>query len=124
MRQAGQSREQRVSHLAALVAREQLASHPCLASNLGLAPALPSPKLADVPGELLVRLHEREPTSDRRRWHAAPMSDAALVVLGGVVGALATGGIQWLDALRQRRVTRRVAARLILGDMYVLDGAI
>ena len=31
------------------------------------------------------------------------MEEVALILLGSVGGALATGSVQWLDALRQRR---------------------
>lgn len=47
-----------------------------------------------------------------------------LVVLGAVVGALATGGVGAWDAWRQRQERRRVAARVILGDLFVLEAAL
>lgn len=39
-----------------------------------------------------------------------------------VIGAAATGGVQacW-DAWRQRRLRRTVAARVILGDLYIVE---
>ena len=52
------------------------------------------------------------------------MGEVALLVLGAVVGALSTGGVQAWDANRQRRDRRRVAARMILGDLYVLEAGI
>ncbi len=51
------------------------------------------------------------------------MEALLLVVLGALVGALSTGGVAAWDAWRQRQERRRVAARVILGDLYVLgDG--
>ena len=50
--------------------------------------------------------------------------EVLLVVLGAFVGAVATGGVTAWDAWRQRRVRRRVAARLILGDLYVVEAAV
>ena len=47
--------------------------------------------------------------------------EALLLVLGAMVGALATGGVSAWDAWRQRRARRRVAARVILGGLYVLE---
>jgi hypothetical protein len=47
-----------------------------------------------------------------------------LVVLGAIVGALATGGVGAWDAWRQRQERRRVAARVILGDLFVLEAAL
>jgi hypothetical protein len=52
------------------------------------------------------------------------MEQLALIVLGAVVGALSTGGATAWDAWRQRRERRRVAARVVLGDLYVLEGAL
>jgi hypothetical protein len=51
------------------------------------------------------------------------VGEAALVVLGAVVGALATGGVAAYVALLDRRVRRKVAARVVLGDPYVLEAA-
>lgn len=46
----------------------------------------------------------------------------ALVVFGAIVGALSTGGASWYAELRDRRLKRKVAARLILGDLYLAEG--
>jgi len=51
------------------------------------------------------------------------VTEAALIVLGSIVGAVATGGVSAWDAWRRRTAERRVAARLILGDLYVLEEA-
>ncbi|HEY4809626.1 MAG TPA: hypothetical protein VIH71_01085 [Solirubrobacteraceae bacterium] len=45
-----------------------------------------------------------------------------LVVFGAIVGALSTGGASWYAELRDRRLKRKVAARLILGDLYLAEG--
>lgn len=47
--------------------------------------------------------------------------EAVLIVLGAFVGALATGGVQTWDAWRERQLSRKVAARIILGDLYVAE---
>jgi hypothetical protein len=44
-----------------------------------------------------------------------------LVVLGAIVGAVATGGVGIYEARRGRRERRRVAARVVMGDLNVLD---
>lgn len=44
-----------------------------------------------------------------------------LVVIGAVIGAAATGGVQAWDAWRNRRLQRMVAARVILGDLYITE---
>jgi hypothetical protein len=49
------------------------------------------------------------------------VSQAVYVVIGAVVGALATGGVAAVDAERKRRQARRVAARLILGGLYLTE---
>jgi hypothetical protein len=46
------------------------------------------------------------------------MSDIALALAGTVFGATATGGTQVISAWHGRRDARRVAARLLLGDLY------
>jgi hypothetical protein len=46
----------------------------------------------------------------------------ALVVFGAIVGALATGGVSFYGEWRDRRLSRKVAARLILGDLYLAEG--
>jgi hypothetical protein len=46
----------------------------------------------------------------------------ALVVFGAIVGALATGGVSFYATWRDRRLQRKVAARLILGDLYLAEG--
>lgn len=50
------------------------------------------------------------------------MDQVGLIVLGAVLGAVATGGVQALNAAKQRRLDRRVAARAILGDLYRTEG--
>jgi hypothetical protein len=50
--------------------------------------------------------------------------EALLVVLGALVGALSTGGVAAWDSWRQRRERRRVAARVILGDLYALEAGL
>ncbi|MEA2494904.1 MAG: hypothetical protein QOJ29_2815 [Thermoleophilaceae bacterium] len=50
--------------------------------------------------------------------------EALLLVLGAVVGALATGGVAAWGSRRQRCERRRVAARVILGDLYVLKAGL
>lgn len=44
-----------------------------------------------------------------------------LVVLGAVIGAASTGGVQAWDAWRIRRLRRMVAARVIQGDLYITE---
>ena len=46
----------------------------------------------------------------------------ALVVFGAIVGALSTGGASLYAERRDRRLKRKVAARLILGDLYLAEG--
>jgi hypothetical protein len=55
-----------------------------------------------------------------RAWRIAGM-EVVLIVLGAFVGALSTGGVQAWDAWRQQRLRRKVAARIILGDLYVSE---
>jgi hypothetical protein len=50
------------------------------------------------------------------------MDSVGLVVLGAVIGAAATGGIQAWTGARQRRRERKVAARAILGDLFLTEG--
>lgn len=50
------------------------------------------------------------------------MSQLGLIVLGAVLGAAATGGMQAWIAARQRRLDRKVAARAILGDLFRTEG--
>jgi hypothetical protein len=52
------------------------------------------------------------------------MSDVALAIIAALVGAASTGATDVVVDWRLRLVQRKVAARLILGDLYVLDGAI
>lgn len=47
--------------------------------------------------------------------------EAVLVVIGAVIGAAATGGVQAWDALRNRQLQRMVAARVILGDLFITE---
>ena len=47
--------------------------------------------------------------------------EIVLVVIGAVIGAAATGGVQAWDAWRIRRLRRMVAARVILGDLFVTE---
>jgi hypothetical protein len=51
------------------------------------------------------------------------VEEVALIVLGAIVGALSTGGVAAWESWREREVRRRVAARLILGDLYVIEAA-
>lgn len=44
-----------------------------------------------------------------------------LIVLGALIGAAATGGVQAWDAWRSRRLRRMVAARLVQGDLYITE---
>ncbi|HTA35549.1 MAG TPA: hypothetical protein VK761_02440, partial [Solirubrobacteraceae bacterium] len=44
-----------------------------------------------------------------------------LVVLGAIVGALSTGGVSFYTDYRRRHNERKVAARVILGDLYIVD---
>jgi hypothetical protein len=50
------------------------------------------------------------------------MSAVALIGLGALIGALATGGVQFLAGRRQRKLDRKVAARVILGDLFLAQG--
>lgn len=50
------------------------------------------------------------------------MDHIGLIVIGAVIGAGATGGVQALITAKQRRLDRRVAARAILGDLYRTEG--
>lgn len=47
--------------------------------------------------------------------------EIVLVVIGAVIGAAATGGAQAWEAWRQRRLRQMVAARVILGDLYITE---
>lgn len=47
--------------------------------------------------------------------------EIGLIVLGAVIGAAATGGVQSWDAWRTRRLHRMVAARVIQGDLYISE---
>jgi hypothetical protein len=47
--------------------------------------------------------------------------EIVLIVIGAVIGAAATGGVQAWDAWRTRRLRRMVAARVILGDLFVTE---
>lgn len=49
------------------------------------------------------------------------MEQIGLVILGAIIGAAATGGIQTLIAKGQRKERRKVAARVILGDLYLTE---
>ena len=50
------------------------------------------------------------------------MSGIGLIILGGVIGAAATGGVQVWIGKKQRLLDRKVAARVILGDLYLTEG--
>jgi hypothetical protein len=50
-----------------------------------------------------------------------PGVEVALIVLGAVIGAVATGGVQAWDAWRDRRLRRLVAARVVLGDLIITE---
>jgi hypothetical protein len=52
------------------------------------------------------------------------VSDVLLALLAALFGAIAAGGIDTVVSWRQRTLQRKVAARLILGDLYVLEAAI
>lgn len=52
------------------------------------------------------------------------MGSVGLIVLGAVIGAAATGGIQTWVAFRQRRLDRKVAARAILGDLFMTEALV
>jgi hypothetical protein len=52
------------------------------------------------------------------------VESVALIILGGVIGAAATGGIQTWIASRQKRLDRKVAARAILGDLFMTESLI
>lgn len=43
------------------------------------------------------------------------------MVAGAIVGAAATGGVQAWDAWQRRRLQRMVAARVVLGDLYITE---
>lgn len=45
------------------------------------------------------------------------ISDLTIALAGGVVGAVAAGGVQALQHERQRRLAGRVSARLLYGDL-------
>ena len=49
------------------------------------------------------------------------VTQVSLVVLGAIIGAAATGGVQLRVARKQRLLQRKVAARAILGDLYVTE---
>lgn len=48
------------------------------------------------------------------------MEQVGLIVLGSVIGALATGGVGVYVEHRREGLARKVAARLILGDLFLL----
>ena len=50
------------------------------------------------------------------------MEQVGLIVLGSVVGALATGGVATFGAWSRRKRETQVAARLIYGDLQVMEG--
>jgi hypothetical protein len=50
------------------------------------------------------------------------MGAVALIVLGAIIGAVVTGGVQLLAERRQRAIDRKVAARAILGDLFLAQG--
>jgi hypothetical protein len=47
--------------------------------------------------------------------------EVVLVVAGAIVGAAAAGGVQAWDAWKRRRLQRMVAARVVLGDLYITE---
>ncbi|HEX6665522.1 MAG TPA: hypothetical protein VF081_02890 [Solirubrobacterales bacterium] len=47
--------------------------------------------------------------------------EVVLIVLGAVIGAASTGGVQAWDARRSRRLRRMVAARVVQGDLYITE---
>jgi hypothetical protein len=49
------------------------------------------------------------------------MTAAALVVLGAVIGAAATGSVRAWASRRDRILEREVAARAIFGDLFLLE---
>ena len=51
----------------------------------------------------------------------AGMEEVGLVLIGIIGGAVATGGVTLFTSWRERQNSRTVAARLILGDLYVLE---
>jgi hypothetical protein len=51
------------------------------------------------------------------------VSDAVLLLLGAIFGALAAGGVEIGLKVWDRRTRRRVAARSILGDIAVAEAA-
>ena len=57
----------------------------------------------------------------RPSGHCTGMSDVALIVLGSVIGALATGGVAAWERRQDRLIDAMVAARVLLGDLYVLE---
>jgi hypothetical protein len=71
--------------------------------------------------QLLHLAHESlEAWRPDRREESSGM-EAVLIVLGAVIGAAATGGVQAWDAWRNRRLRRMVAARVIQGDLYITE---
>lgn len=69
---------------------------------------------------------DRNPLTPRTRFASEAHRrifgmEAALIVLGAVIGAAATGGVQAWDAWRGRRLRRLVAARVIQGDLYITE---
>jgi hypothetical protein len=49
------------------------------------------------------------------------VEQVGLIVLGSVIGAVATGGVGLYAERRRERLARKVAARLILGDLYLVE---
>ena len=49
------------------------------------------------------------------------MSELLIALTGIVAGALASGGLQTLQAVRERKMRVRVAARLLNGDLYLAE---
>ncbi len=49
------------------------------------------------------------------------MDQIGLIVLGAVVAALATGGVRFYGEYRSELLSRKVAARVLLGDLYIVE---
>jgi hypothetical protein len=47
--------------------------------------------------------------------------EVVLIVIGAVIGAAATGGVTAWDARRERRLRRTIAARVVLGDLFITE---
>jgi len=52
------------------------------------------------------------------------VEDFALLVAGAVIGALASGGVKALVEYTDRKRSRKVAARAILGDLVLVEGLV